>query len=92
VGATHCVALTAGSEDQSGSLGRRVSQGLRNLVGKAIDYQRMARVDVVVVNDSVRTLPPSFRQNTADCLALKQVEIQSDRQDEGFRGVDGVGE
>ncbi len=84
--AAGCIAMAAGGENQAHLLQRaRVGwNGARHLIGETFDEQRMARIDIIVVECDVRVSPARFGQCLSQSLALQEVEVERSGEHEYF--------
>ena len=77
--------MATGGDNDAGSL-RRL-QCARGLIGEALYQQRMAQVEIVMMNGHIGALTALFRQNAPDLFTLRQIEIERGRQHEYFRSL-----
>jgi hypothetical protein len=77
------IAVTAGGDNDAGSLRRGYSA--RGLIGETLHQQRMADVEIVVMNGHIGPRTALFRQNAPDLFTLPQIEIERGGQHEYFR-------
>jgi len=84
--------MPARSQDQASVLGSalllrdRVSQP----IGQRLHQQRMPRIDIVVVDNDVRMSAPRLTDRTSQCLALQEIEIESNWKHEYFLSIDNL--
>ncbi len=82
--------MPAGCQDQAGVLRSALllQDRVSPPIGKRFHQQGMPRIDIVVVDNDVRICSPRLTNRTSQCLALQQIEIESDRKHEHFLSID----